>query len=70
MSFNNFKENKLFTVKNRSRFSGTTFADTIESYEGTNTYESEKYSLIDYNTILLISYDHLNALKCLIVYIS
>ena len=51
MSFNNFKENKLFTVKNRSHFSGITFADTIESYKGTNTYGS-KINVPQWTTIL------------------
>ena len=71
MSFNNFKENKWFTVKNQSRFSGITSADTTESYKGTNTYGSKnRCSSTDYNTILLITYNHLNALNCLIAYIS
>ena len=68
MSFNDFKENKLFIVKNGSGFSGITFANTLESYKCTSTYENKnKYSSIDYNTILLITYDHWNTLKCLIV---
>ena len=57
MSVNNFKEkNKLFTVQNRSCFSGITFADTIESYKGTNTYESKNIyinSIVKYSNIFL-----------------
>ena len=48
MSFNDFKENKCFTVKNWSRFAGITSSGTIESYKGTNSYESKnKYSSVD-----------------------
>ena len=66
-----FKASELFTMKNRSRFSGITFADTTELYKGTSIHESKnKCSSIEYNTILQITYDHLNALKYLTVYIS
>ena len=71
MSFNNFKENKCFTVKNWSRFAGITSPGTIESYKGTNSYESKnKYSSVDCHTILLTAYNSLNTLKYLIRYIS